>query len=133
MGASGQDGATMKEKNMIGRLLEKALDFLLGPPPPPPEPEPVPAPAPEPPPDPRQVAAQLRALADKLDPIVVPPFEAAGPPKGWNKVMDEDGTSGGLVKRKGAGVEMGRPASEHETIVDLSGETDEFLRKTSKS
>ncbi len=123
MDASLRDAHPDKETHMIGRLLEKMIDFLLGPPPPKPEPEPVPAPAPEPPPDPKQVAAQLRALADRLDPIVVPPFETPNTPyKGWNRVMDEDGTSGGLVKRKGAGIEMAPPPDDDTPATPLDGE-----------
>lgn len=103
---------------MIGRLLEKFLDFVLGPvqPAPASEPETLPEPLPEPPPDPKQVAAQLRALADKLDPLVVPAFPAPEPPyKKWNTVMDESGDTGGKIKRKGAGIEMGK-TKENEVL-----------------
>ena len=93
---------------MITRLLEKAFDFLLGPIQPAPVPKPSPERLSEPSPDPKQIAAQLRALADRIDPILVPIFPTPEPPQGWNTVMDESGDSGGKIKRKGSDVDLGK-------------------------
>lgn len=97
---------------MIARLLEKALEFLLGPIQPAPVPEP---PAPEPTPDPKEAAAEMRALAswltskaDKLDPLVIPELSIppVGLPRRWNVFLDECGESGGTVKRAGSGIRL---------------------------
>jgi hypothetical protein len=108
-------------------------------------PKPLPPPPPEPKleerPDPKQVALEMRALAgwlhaqaDRLDPMVLPSFSVPPsdllPPR-WNTVLDETGDSGGVVKRKGAEVELNRRRPpEHETIVDMTeAEQTEFLQK----
>ena len=96
---------------MIAKLLEKALDFLLGSSRPSPEPpRPKPAPTPEPPPDPKRVAAEMRAMAawlhrqaDRIDPLVIPSFgmpPAGILPPSWNTVLDDSGESGGIVRRR---------------------------------
>jgi hypothetical protein len=75
----------------------------------------------------RETAKQLNALADRLDPFTLPfPTLPKIPPK-WNTFVDDDGTTGGLIKRKGSGVEM-MPVAKDETIVDLDvEETAELL------
>lgn len=93
---------------MIAKLLEKAIDFLLGPPPPPKA---------EPAPDPRGVAAEMRACArwlnhqaDRLDPLVIP--ELTRPPVGlpprWNVFLDDTGGDG-KVRRAGSRVRSEPP------------------------
>jgi hypothetical protein len=102
----------------LEKILIAVLD-IVAPQPPKPAPPPPPPPAPEPI-DPktaakemRETAKQLNALADRLDPFTLPfPTLPKIPPK-WNTFVDDDGTTGGLIKRKGSGVEM-----MHETIVD---------------
>jgi len=108
---------------LFEKMLNTVLDFIAPPAPQAPvevfEPEPVV----ESPPDPRQIAAQLRALADKIDPIVIPAFQALKPPyEGWNKFMGDDGTTGGKVKRAGCGVQVNKIS-----ITPKEEETEEFL------
>ncbi len=98
---------------MIMRFLEKivtaVLDFVA--PADAPCPAPVnPVPKPILTPDPKQIAAEMRALAarlhqeaDRLDPVVWPfPDGVPKLPSRWNAVLDEDGECGGFVKRSGA-------------------------------
>ena len=97
---------------MLGKLLKNmliaALD-TLAPTAPPPVAAPTP-PLPEGKLDPKQVALEMRTLAgwlhakaDKLDPVVMPEFPLPPTdilPTRWNRVLDEDGESGGVVKRR---------------------------------
>jgi hypothetical protein len=65
----------------------------------------------------RETARQLYQLADKLDPIFLN-FPVPQIPSKWNHFIDEDGTTGGKVKRKGHGIEMGKtqPPTKKELV-----------------
>jgi hypothetical protein len=117
----------------LEKILIAVLD-VIAPQPPKPAPPPLPTPEPIQPIDHktaakemREAARQLNILADRLDPFALPfPTVPNMPPK-WNTFVDDDGTTGGLIKRKGSGVE-GLPVAKDETIVDTEiDETDEFL------
>jgi hypothetical protein len=117
-------------KNIVGSILDAILPPL--PLPSPVEVKPVePELVPELPPDPKEIAAQLRALADKIDPLVIPPFQASTSPAGWNKLMDEDGTTGGKVKRAGCGIQLNK--RKDETYIDLDMEQTLNLMNTFKN
>jgi len=95
----------------LEKIVIAVLDVIA---PQPPKPTPPPPPAPKPidsktaAQEMRETAKQLNSLADRLDPFALPFPKLPKIPPNWNTFIDDSGATGGLIKRKGSGIEMGK-------------------------